>query len=76
MRLILIPREKVDWEMVYLSPVMFLGPLHVAVSSAHIDTCSSTCEIESSASKQRSIVTKIKCFHLGADSAKCTKMGI
>ena len=34
MTLILIPREKVDWEMVYLSPVTFIGPLHVAVISS------------------------------------------
>ena len=36
MRLVLIPREKVDWEMVYLSPVMSLGPLHVAVISSPV----------------------------------------
>ena len=36
MRLILISRVKVDWEMVYLSPVMSLGPLHVAVITSPV----------------------------------------
>ena len=35
-RLILVPREKVDWEIVYLSPVMSLGPLNVAVISSSV----------------------------------------
>ena len=32
MILILIPLERVNWEMVYLSPFIFLGPLHVTVA--------------------------------------------
>ena len=35
-RLILIPWEKVNWEMVYCSAVMSLGPLHVAVITSPV----------------------------------------
>ena len=35
-RLIFIPREKVDWGMVYPTPVMSLGPHHVAVLSSPV----------------------------------------
>jgi hypothetical protein len=41
-RLIFIPPEIFTWERVYLSPVIFLGLLHVAVTSCsvHILKCS------------------------------------
>ena len=63
MRPILIPVGKIDWELVYFSPVMCLGPLHVAVTSFSVDTLN--CSVEEhvrvkvySASIQRSIATK------------------